>query len=143
MKDATSTARVEPWYVRALEAMRLPPVTDKAEVDRALDEAERHYADLWDGGGTAGSDALRVLRALRSLRGKPEADWELEADAAPTRALARLRAAGWTVGVHNDYRLGGVAHTFWLMTHTDGTFMREEGTTDAGALIRLAERAGV
>ena len=33
--------------------------------------------------------------------------------------LARIRAAGWVVACHNDYRLGGAAHTFWLFTKGD------------------------
>lgn len=27
-----------------------------------------------------------------------------------------LRAKGWDVAIHNDYRLHGVRHTFWLLT---------------------------
>lgn len=51
-----------------------------------------------------------------------------------------LRAEGWTVAVHNDYRLNGVPHTFWLLTHPDGRYVKGEGRTDAEALtaIRLA-----
>lgn len=44
-----------------------------------------------------------------------------------------LRAAGWAVACHNDYTLGGEAHTFWLFTR--GTLaVRGEGKTDAEAL---------
>lgn len=44
-----------------------------------------------------------------------------------------LRAAGWTVAVHNDYRQNGEAHTFWLFTR--GTrAVKGEGRTDAEAL---------
>ncbi len=48
-----------------------------------------------------------------------------------------LRKLGMTVAVHNDYRLGGIAYTFWLMTvEVDGTLraFKGEGTTDAEAL---------
>lgn len=31
-----------------------------------------------------------------------------------------LRAKGWSVAVHNDYRLGGKRMTFWLFTHPSG-----------------------
>lgn len=48
--------------------------------------------------------------------------------------LTLLRDAGWMVAVHNDYRLAGVAHTFWLFTHPDGHWAKGEGRTDAEAL---------
>lgn len=49
-----------------------------------------------------------------------------------------LRAQGWTVAVHNDYRLDGEAHTFWLLTHEEsGSFVKGEGRTDAEALNRV------
>lgn len=44
-----------------------------------------------------------------------------------------IRALGWSVAVHNDYRLNGVAHTFWLFTKGDRA-LRGEGLTDAQAL---------
>lgn len=47
-----------------------------------------------------------------------------------------LRAAGWSVAVHNDYKLADVAHTFWLMTK--GNECRKgEGRTDAEALDQI------
>lgn len=58
-----------------------------------------------------------------------------DADAASTK-LAGLRGRGWAVAVHNDYRLAGVAHTFWLMTKGDAA-AKGEGTSDLEALIRL------
>ena len=59
-----------------------------------------------------------------------------------------IRAAGWVVAVHNDYRLGGRLHTFWLFTKDDpkdrpepgeGRFAKGEGEGDAAALnsVRL------
>jgi hypothetical protein len=47
-----------------------------------------------------------------------------------------IRAAGWTVAVHNDYRLNGEAHTFWLFTK-DGRCAKGEGKTDAEALTQV------
>lgn len=44
-----------------------------------------------------------------------------------------LRAAGWTVAVHNDYRLNDQPHTFWLLTRGT-TCVKGEGRTDAEAL---------
>ena len=57
--------------------------------------------------------------------------------------LARLRQAGWTVAVHNDYRVDGVPHTFWLFTHgTYALFAKGEGLTDATALDAATDAAG-
>ncbi len=45
-----------------------------------------------------------------------------------------LRAKGWSVAVHNDYRIGGKRMTFWLLTHASGYWIKGEGETDAEAL---------
>ena len=44
-----------------------------------------------------------------------------------------LRALGWTVGVHNDYRIHGELHTFWLFTKGDRC-AKGEARTDERAL---------
>lgn len=44
-----------------------------------------------------------------------------------------IRGMGWMVAVHNDYRLGGEFHTFWLFTK-DGRAVKGEGRTDREAL---------
>jgi hypothetical protein len=85
-------------------------------------------------------DALR--RAARLV-----VDAYLDAGDAPDpirglSVLDRLRLAGWSVGVHNDYRLDGVAHTFWLLTHAVGKWVKGEGRTDADALRAAADGAG-
>lgn len=56
--------------------------------------------------------------------------------------LAALRADGWMVGVHNDYRLAGRHHTFWLWTKGDRC-MKGEGHSDAEALIQCLDQAGL
>lgn len=48
-----------------------------------------------------------------------------------------LRAMGLTVAVHNDYRLNGERHTFWLFTTADGRALKGEGKTDAEALDQV------
>lgn len=48
-----------------------------------------------------------------------------------------LRALGLVVAVHNDYRLAGDRHTFWLFTHPDGWWVKGEGRTDAEALDQI------
>jgi hypothetical protein len=44
-----------------------------------------------------------------------------------------LRAKGWSVATHNDYRMGGVSYTFWLFTK-DGRAIKGEGRTDDAAI---------
>jgi hypothetical protein len=48
--------------------------------------------------------------------------------------LAKLRALGWAVAAHNDYRQNGFGYTFWLLTHECGRWVKGEGPTDAYAL---------
>lgn len=55
--------------------------------------------------------------------------------------LLRLRSAGWSVAVHNDYRQNGVPMTFWLLTHGSGLFVKGEGATDQEALEQCAQQA--
>lgn len=55
--------------------------------------------------------------------------------------LSTLRANGWRVAVHNDYRLNGKFHTFWLFTHPNGRWIKGEGTSDDEALDRAIDDA--
>lgn len=56
--------------------------------------------------------------------------------------LAELRAEGWTVAVHNDYRIAGERMTFWLLTHARGVWLKGEGATDEEALASLTGGTG-
>lgn len=65
---------------------------------------------------------------------------------------ADIRAAGWTVAVHNDYSLNGARHTFWLFTRADpsrtnlpgeGRYAKGEGRTDAEALDEVRLQIGL
>lgn len=47
-----------------------------------------------------------------------------------------IRAQGWAVAVHNDYRLNGQPHTFWLFTKGT-TAIKGEGASDAEALGKV------
>lgn len=47
-----------------------------------------------------------------------------------------LRERGWSVAVHNDYRMMGESYTFWLFTK-DGRAVKGEGRTDGEALDRI------
>lgn len=61
------------------------------------------------------------------------------------RRLTELRAAGWTVAVHNDYRQDGNLMTFWLLTRefpAIGTVaVKGEGETDELAVMQCALEA--
>lgn len=49
-----------------------------------------------------------------------------------TSDLATLRRNGWTVAVHNDYRLKDRPYTFWLFTNEKTReYVKGEGETDA------------
>jgi len=48
-----------------------------------------------------------------------------------------LRAMGYMVAVHNDYRLNGEQYTFWLLTHPNGHWIKGESRTDAEALNQI------
>lgn len=54
-----------------------------------------------------------------------------------------IRAKGWSVACHNDYRQTGQRFTFWLFTK-DGHAVKGEGFTDAEALndVRTALKEG-
>lgn len=57
------------------------------------------------------------------------------------KRLESLRSAGWTVAVHNDYRLNGQSMTFWLFAHHAGVWCKGEGRTDEEALEKAAAQA--
>jgi oligoribonuclease len=49
-----------------------------------------------------------------------------------------IRAKGWSVAVHNDYRQNSQPHTFWLFTKGD-FFAKGEGLSDSIALNQVRE----
>lgn len=51
------------------------------------------------------------------------------------KILNDLRANGWRVAVHNDYRQDGMDLTFWLLTHSCGVWVKGEGLRDIDALM--------
>lgn len=53
-----------------------------------------------------------------------------------------IRAEGWAVAVHNDYRLRGEFYTFWLFTKDDRA-IKGEGKTDAEALDIIRRQIGL
>lgn len=50
-----------------------------------------------------------------------------------------IRAKGWMVAVHNDYRLGWELYTFWLFTKGNRC-VKGEGKTDAEALNEVRKQ---
>lgn len=50
------------------------------------------------------------------------------------QAAEAMREGGWSVAVHNDYRVDGKCATFWLWTHPSGRWLKGEGQTDDVAL---------
>lgn len=55
--------------------------------------------------------------------------------------LGNLRAAGWSVAVHNDYRQSGKPMTFWLFTHSDGRWLKGEAMSDSQAVMEVMRQA--
>lgn len=53
------------------------------------------------------------------------------------KMLEFIRKRGGMVAVHNDYRLNGEFHTFWLFTFPDGTYLKGEGKTDTEAVASV------
>ncbi len=50
--------------------------------------------------------------------------------------LTSIRHDGWSVAVHNDYRINGCFATFWLFTKGDRA-AKGEGATDEIALAEV------
>lgn len=78
--------------------------------------------------------AWAVARELAAEAGLDWAAWARGETLCPTTA-DEMRACGWAVAVHNDYRIGGEAHTFWLFTCGDKATCGE-GRTDAIAIAK-------
>lgn len=77
-------------------------------------------------------------------RGGPLTNDEMQAYDRITDALRAknpddLRAMGWSVAVHNDYKINGEPFTFWLFTKGERA-VKGEGKTDAEALKVVRER---
>lgn len=122
-----------------------------AAIARERDELRAQFNQYVRGAEREASE-LRV--EIERLRADHDHRKQLLADALEERKLLfaeieRLRAAspddiraeGWTVAVHNDYRYVGVQHTFWLFTK-DGRAIKGEGRTDADALAEVRRQIG-
>lgn len=100
--------------------------TDLARIWRAVNGGNRWPSDV---------DAF-VNAVLAASRSPAPAGVAGGVDA--SRILDKLRAQSLMVAVHNDYRLNGERHTFWLMTAPDGMSYKGEGQTDAEALESIS-----
>lgn len=93
------------------------------------------------GGTDVGTAIVRVARAVaREEIGSREDPEALDAFQAFV-LLQRLRAAGWMVAVHNDYRQDGQVFTFWLFTK-GGSALKGEGPSDLAALKAVVGQLG-
>lgn len=114
-------------FARKVESMDAPEL--RARILRQWSHL-KSYAECLDGLGLlAGLDRCRTAEHIR------EAFAELSAQP-QVASPDDIRAQGWAVAVHNDYRLDGVPHTFWLFTR-DGVAVKGEGRTDAEALAQV------
>lgn len=116
--------------------------------------AVREAHDILDAHGVTGEDRSSdgLIRRLRGVMASVKSmhGFVMEAATQRDRAIADvatiraadpalpddIRARGWAVAVHNDYRQGGEPHTFWLFTR-DGRALKGEGHTDAEALDQV------
>lgn len=57
------------------------------------------------------------------------------------KIIEAMRRDGWMIAVHNDYRLNGVPHTFYLFTHPCGVWAKGEGTSDVEAICEASAQA--
>ncbi len=85
---------------------------------------------------------IKWAERLRDGGRELPAEWWRQVAAHAARSVPNdIRAAGWFVAVHNDYRLNGELWTFWLFTK-DGRAVKGEGRTDAEALDQVREQIG-
>jgi len=83
-----------------------------------------------------GKDAAGIPYELRPVYTSPLPNPPVFDEAMVERLPDDIRAQGWAVAVHNDYRLDGVPHTFWLFTK-DSVAVKGEGKSDAEALNQV------
>jgi hypothetical protein len=127
--------------------------TDANATPLDLDAIEDRYKYRSDGCAHDVCLLVNQCRSLSERAEKVEADFAeahngaLQSIMRESEALARIktlgtssadeiRALGWVVAVHNDYRLNGEPYTFWLFTK-DGCAVKGEGRTDAEALDQV------
>ena len=109
-----------------------PKSLPESSSGNVADDLQRFGAVVgWNSHYKATIDALAERHGANG-RPSPEEAWH--------EKLARLRNDGWAVAVHNDYRLQGKNHTFWLFTRNDRA-IKGEGHSDEEALDAAAKAA--
>ncbi|TJU85617.1 MAG: hypothetical protein E5Y10_24670 [Mesorhizobium sp.] len=140
--EVNELVRVYRAYLAALASQPVPAVA----VTDSMVHAYKHYFGEYmdksalghitpptpDVGFHATKYALTAALAP-AIQAGPDMEAEAVAD--------DIRRAGWLVAVHNDYRLNGEAHTFWLFTK-EGAAVKGEGRTDADALNAVRAQIG-
>lgn len=122
LDEAQNAARLELEHARQI-------AQEARKGHAALEEEE----SFWEACGyPRNRDVLTISEQASSIIRERD-----EAIARAERAEASLpediREKGWAVAVHNDYRLNGEKHTFWLFTKGDFA-IKGEGLTDVEAL---------
>ena len=102
--------------------------------DKAVTEALRFLA-----GNRRPAGGQEQFNAEHLLQIAQEFELSLKVPNVDAGSPDDIRAAGWAVAVHNDYRLKGENHTFWLFVK-GGRAVKGEGKTDAEALCQIRER---
>ncbi len=85
-----------------------------------------------------------MIAPAESVATHPVRPWFMPPDASlDGRSLPNdIRQAGWSVAVHNDYRIGEKSYTFWLFTKDDRC-VKGEGRSDAEALDAVRSKLRV
>lgn len=111
----------------ALRQARAAAAAEDALAQEAL-KARPNWIEKWS--RTIASMPSQVERELTAASAPPP----VEVD--PAASPDDLRAAGWMVAVHNDFRLAGTPHTYWAFTRGKDC-ITGEGETDADALNKV------
>lgn len=131
-RDRTVVARGARGVRDALKAhewLRLGRGSYEHDDDRWMDE----FGQAFDAINEALEPLWMVARNLNDSPVSPDDVAAARAEIAPF--LHQLRMAGWRVGVHNDYAIGGKFMSFWMFTHPEtGRFVKGEAESDFWAI---------
>jgi hypothetical protein len=150
---------LEDWIERERDPDTLLQMAFDAAVDRIKQQYINQYEKLlkalrkeveYD---TPTGEFFGVRALLRDFQLKWDTGFEgwqdgaeIEYRAALLESPHDLRAAGWVVAVHNDYKFSGKPMTFWLLTkQVPGSqfplCLKGEGATDREALDQIRQHA--
>jgi|SRR5580704_5704731 hypothetical protein len=112
-------------------------VTNPSRIDAAVAALRDHQQQLDADGVMVGVSREAIDVVLSALARAREAQQTPMTAASWADELTAIRELGWTVAVHNDYRLDGRDHTFWLFTKGEQC-RQAEGPVDDEFLILAA-----